>query len=267
MLMPTGFDARAAADRNIADARDLVRTHPHDLGPLIRLGGALLNLNDGQAIIDVLQPAKPGRDNTDMRATDEDRARWWLLMADAQTDLGHHDQAVAALRASMAPGEANENDPSEPINIASVHLRFGHADQALATLATLNQRPPRWNPANEDRLRQLRACALAQTDHSDQSQPDLTYLRERGNGAAGFLTAALLCTHHDDDVAAIMIRDLENPIKSPNLRLRLSTYAPPPVNFPPDVFRQGLLRVAARPDVRAAMARTGGIGTFDIPPP
>lgn len=265
-LVPAHFSARAAVEREIADLRMLIQAHPDELGPKLRLAGAYLNLDDGQAMLAVLAPAKPGKENSGDDIERHDRQQWWWLMAQAYMVLGRYHDAVATSRNSMAPGEVNAAETAQLLNIAAIQLRFGRADEALATLTGLNRRPGRWNPMYESGLRELRGCASELTGRHDRVQTDLAYLLDNDANLRGGMVGALSCMHKDEEAAGILIRDIANPHKSASARLALSLFSARPATTPVDPYYLGYQRMLRRPDVQSALARAGGVGKFDIPP-
>jgi len=265
-LTPTGFDARAAVDRAMARQRAVIAQHPDALGPILRLSGLYLNLDDGQAMVDLLKGAKPGVDHPHMQATDPQRQAWWWYLAQGYLLLGRYDDGLRTMRASMASGQVNHGNPMVPIQIANAQLTFGHARDALTTLARLDKRPEGWTDRQEAFLRQNSACARYLSGQGDAGQADLDWLHDHAREAGPQLLGALLCMHADDEAAAVLIRDMRNPAFSATVRLELSRFAPFPASYPGNDAQRGLARMIQRSDVRATIAQTGGTGMFDIPP-
>lgn len=265
--MPADFDARAAVDRAIARQRVVMAHYPDALGPVLRLAGLYLNLDDGQAMVDLVKGAKPGVDHPRMQATDAQRQAWWWYLAQGYLLLGRYDDGLHTLHASMAHGQANDGNPMVLIQIANGQITFGHPREALATLTGLDKRPAGWTDQQEAFLRQSSACARHLAGQSDAGQADLAWLHHHAREAAPQLLGVLLCMHADDEAAAVLIRDMRNPAFSAGVRLRLSRFAPFPATYPGNDVQRGLARMTQRPDVRATIAQTGGTGMFDIPPP
>ena len=233
---------------------------------LMRLAGLYLLLDDGQDMVDLLKPVKPGLIHPQIQATDDERWQWWWDMSRAYQLLGRYDDAVRSLRTSMTSGEVNENNRGVLLDIAHAQLDFGHAQDALKTLAELDKRPDGWTDEQEAFLRRDRACANARTGKADAAQADMVWLRDHPRDAMRLMFSALMCTGNEGDAAAIVMRDVQNPNTSASARLNLSKFAPWPASFPGEFESRDLARIAMRADVRQEIDRAGGTGTFDIPP-
>jgi tetratricopeptide (TPR) repeat protein len=264
--VPPGFDALAAVRLRQQRFRAIVAAWPGMVAPALALADTYANLDDGQGMLAVLEPVRPGKDHPALVATRGDVYRWWHALEEAYTLLGRYDDALAAIRQSMAAGEVNAGNASELLQLGALHLRFGHPAEALTAMAPLAGTAGGLSTERETFLRKLRGCAAFMTGKAEVAEADLAWLRAHRRENPGNFFALLLCMRHDDEAAAIAIGDLADPDKRAVRLLAFSSFAALPATYPPDWYRDGVARLATRADVQAAVAKAGGAGHFNIPP-
>jgi hypothetical protein len=113
-------------------------------------------------------------------------------------------------------------------------------------------------------MRMARGCAHAVAGHEAEAKAELDYLLGHEPDHPEAVSDLLLCMADLDGAAASFIRRLDNPDQRVPALVQLSDYDPPPVPDPNDPIQTGLPKVKARADVRAAIARAGGIRRFPL---
>ena len=146
-LLPAGFDLRAATEAMLKLDLKFAAAHPDRLRPITFAANDLRALGRLDEAVALLQTAVPRlRDPKGF----SDRARalpwWWDVLARAEEALGHYGEAVAALQEGAKLLEHGRPNDSQVINLAIVQTRFGHAADALETLAAFEDPKRRLSP-------------------------------------------------------------------------------------------------------------------------
>ena len=265
-LVPPGFDARAAIFRAIAREQAAITAAPDTLGPVLRLARSQAELGDGPALVALMRATKPGPDHPQIAATDAERRLWWWLLADGYALQARLDDAIATLRHSMARGQINAGDAETMLRLAGLQRDAGYPRDALATLASPVLANTDLTEDGRAEVLAIRACARHVAGDIPAANADVGTLRNDHKAGVDPLLAALACTGHDDEAAALLIDALRSPVIGIVWRLRLSTFTQWPGGWHGTQIQRDLARLVQRPDVQAALARAGGTGHFDIPP-
>jgi len=261
-MLAADFDVRAGAERSLARARDLMRQHPDQLEPIVRVADQLRRLGRPQEALAVLESARPsigqmGAQTGAFTDRDDQLNWWWNGIASTQGMLGHYDEAIAAMRSGADVKENGALNVSQVINLAEAQIHFGKPQEALATLAMFDGQPRSLSPYGEMEMRFARGCANALAGHKDAFAADLAFARAHETDHGEALSDLLLCSGDLDGAAAAVIRRLDDPERRTGALLQLSDYDAPPVALPDPVYAH-MPALKARADMQAAIVRAGG---------
>lgn len=266
-MLPAGFDLRAAVERSLASARDIMRAHPEMVEPINQVAMRLRQLGKPQEALAVQETARAAIARADGFTDAEDQANWWWDgLSRTYAMLGRYDEMVAAMAAGAGKKELGEINVSQVINLAEAQLRFGKAEEALKTLAVFDVPGRSMSPYGEMEMRFARGCANALAGRKDAVATDLAYLHAHDADHREALSDLLLCMGDLDGAAIALVRQLEDPERRAFTLAQLSEYDAPPVAVPPDPIRANLARVKARPELKAAIARAGGTRRIHLQP-
>jgi len=257
-LMAPDFDERAAAEKRLAQLREIAASHVNSLAILLELSRYQRILGQVEEALATLESARPdGPGGKDFMDLDEKKNWWWDEMARSYQMLGRYDDAVSAFGQGIAAKEDGSPNVSQTINLGHAHLRFGHPDLALKTVAVFDT-PRSASPYGEMEVRLVRGCAQAALGEQAALADTLRYAREHERDHPEALTDLLLCVDDMDGAAASMIRRLDDPERRVDALKQLSTFDPPPPTYPQMPFEVKMADLKARADVQAAMQRAGG---------
>jgi tetratricopeptide (TPR) repeat protein len=257
------LDLVAAAEAELARARDDVRANPNQLWPMSSVVGALRVLGRWQEALEELQPVLRAAQTMEGPQRFEDHAEQlnWLLNQEAYVlyDLGRVEDAHVAFRFAIMAREDGQPSVSQVINFASMLEKEGRAQEALDTLAEVG----RASPYGEMWIASVRTCAAEQLDRNSLRDEGLAFLRANETDNAAALSAALLCVNALDEAAALFIRRLGNPDERDGALTALQIYEQ---NFETArvlprtmVIAERLAAIRDRPEVRAAVDHVGRI--------
>jgi tetratricopeptide (TPR) repeat protein len=257
-MLAADFDVRAGVERNLAKARDLMRQHPDQLEPIVRVAEDLRQLGRPQEALEALDAARSSIAQTGAFSDRDEQLNWWWNgVASTQAMLGHYGEAMAAMRSGADVKEQGELNVSQVINLAEAQIHFGKPQEALATLAVFDGPPRALSPYGEMEMRFTRGCANALAGRKDALAADLAFARAHETDHGEALSDLLLCSGDLDGAAAAFIRRLEDPDRRVEALLQLSDYDAPPVALPDPVYAH-MPALKARADMQAAIARAGG---------
>ncbi|MBV1688335.1 hypothetical protein KRR38_11770 [Novosphingobium sp. G106] len=265
-MIPANFDARAAVESHMAKMREIAAAHSGAIRPQLNVANDLLALDNARealATLDAIDPAKSG----DGAFTDRDNELnwWWNSKAAAYARLGRYDEAVAAFSAGKALTEVGQPNISQTINLSELQIRFGHAVDALATLAPISAGQVRGSPYGLMQFHKNSGCASYKLGKLDDAKTELAYLHAHVDDAPFALTELQLCMSDIEGAAASVIKQLDTADQRVKALMALSDFAPSNSSLPPKPYELGLPALKARADVQAAIARAGGIRSFNIP--
>jgi tetratricopeptide (TPR) repeat protein len=258
-LLPAHFDLRATAERGLARDREAADRHSERLALLIEVATDLKRLGRPQEAIELLQAAALRfADRQAFKDFDEQLPWYWDLLARANASLGRYETAAKAYATAAALKEQGQLNVSQVINMADLQVRFGHGEDALKTLAVFDEPGRKGSPYGEMELREARACAQASLGRAGAAAADLAYVQAHEKDNPTALGYVYLCLERSDDAAAFFIRRLADPDSRTDILLAFSDYDPPSAPVPPQ-FGGRLDRLKARPDVKTALDRAGGL--------
>lgn len=264
-MMPAQFDARAAVERHMAYLREIAAAHAGAIRPQLAVAEELALLGkplDVLATLDAIEPGKPG--GPSYLDQDDQLNWWWDARARAYAMLGRYDDAAAAFTQGKSIAEHGQPNISQTINLAAVQLRFRRFADALATLAPIGAGKVRGSPYGMMQFRAVHGCASFLTGKIDDAKADLAYMREHEADAPAALTETQLCTGDLGGAAASMIKRLDTPDQRVEALSELSDYAAPPSTYPKYPSEAAFAALKLREDVKAAIARAGGVRSFNV---
>jgi tetratricopeptide (TPR) repeat protein len=267
-LLPPKLDIRAAAEAGLAHDRAIADRHSDQLDPIHNVAVDLRLLGRPQEALALLQPIVAATANAGAPAyTDAARGLPWIWdeIGRSNEALGRYEEAVKAFSAGAALGEEGGGNVSQVINLAHMQVRFGHADDALKTVARLDGLEGKATPHGLMEMHLARGCANAKAGHAQAAAADLAYAeahRKDGEAVVGDLN---LCLGRMDQAAASFIRRLDDPDERAEALRDLSDYDPPPAPIPA-AYGGGIEALKARTDVKAAIAKAGGTRRIPLQP-
>lgn len=259
-VRPNDIDLRVATERELAGYRTAIGANPRLIAPVVYAADNLIKLGRPQEALDTLKAIESSI--ADTQAFDDSRTLqmwWWNSLAKGYAALGRYDDALAAYKGGMTQNEKGGVNVSQTINLASLQLRTAKFSDAIATLGILDDPTANISPYGHSVMRLVRGCAYQATGEIKKADADLAYLVAHEKDNADGLAAMLVCRGETDKAAADIIKQLDDPDLHANALLELSDYDPPITRPPNDFDAEGTRMLKARPDVRAAIARAGGI--------
>jgi tetratricopeptide (TPR) repeat protein len=264
-VVPAGFDARAAVEKNLAALQKSAADHPGSLQTVLNIARHLRWLGRVEDAVALLERNRPDVPQS-ARFTDlqDQTIWWWNQLADAYRDLGRYNDAVAALQTGAQGREHGGVNVSQTLNLAEMQMTYGHDADALKTLAAFTPGPANTSPYGMMVFTFDRGCARFRTGDLAGAAADRAYAVAHEADLPGNTELLLACMGDLDGAAAVLIRRLNDPGEQVDALLELSEFDAPPVSNPADPFDARLLQIKARPDVAAAIARAGGTRRFHL---
>jgi tetratricopeptide (TPR) repeat protein len=258
-LLPKDFDLRTAAERQLARDRALAERHPERLDPINAVAGDLRRLGRPREVLALLQPILARPDIATAFVDAKLKLPWtWDELARAHEMLGGYEEAAKAFSAGAALDEQGSANVSQVINLAHLQVRFRHPQDALKTLAGFDDPKRQASPYGLMEMHLARGCANAAAGLAEAAAADRAYAETHPKDHPDALGYLELCLGRMDDAAAFFIRNLDDPNKRVRALETLSEYDAPPSALPPG-FDAKLALLKARPDVKAAISKAGGI--------
>jgi tetratricopeptide (TPR) repeat protein len=258
-LLPGDFDLRAVSERALAHYRALAERHPDRLAPIVAASAELRRLGRPQEALALMRPIVARTDAATAFGDANRKLNWaWDEIARASEALGRYDDAAKAFAMGGALPEQGQANVSQIINLAHLQVRFGHPDDALKTLAVFDDPARKASPYGLLEMRLARGCANGAAGRAHAAAADLAYAQAHSDDHPQALGLLQLCLGRLDDAAAFFIRALGDPNRRVRILQTLSDYDPPPVALPA-WFGAKLAILKARADVKAAIAKAGGI--------
>ncbi|HUD31130.1 MAG TPA: hypothetical protein VMQ93_19870 [Novosphingobium sp.] len=266
--MAADYDMRAATQREVEHLEGMSAQRPDLLALVNERAGALRVLGAPDKALALLQSARPDGASAHLFSDLGTKLNWWWdELSSAYAQLGRYDDALNAMKPGMKAGEYGEFNVSQLLNLASMQLRFGKPDEALATLVGKeNGLDSNASPYGKMIYHRVHGCAAHRTGKADVAATDLAYLAAHRADQPSSLAAMQLCIGDIDAAAATMVARLDDPKMRGSALLDLSKFEDWPSNLPPDPDKTALAQLLARPDVTAAIGRAGGVRSFNILP-
>jgi tetratricopeptide (TPR) repeat protein len=264
-FFPAEVDVRAAAEAELAVNREAMATHPYRLEAVYKTSENLRQLGRAREALEILQAAQAEIGTPGAFSDLQDHLSWfWDNMARTYRMLGRYDDALAAYAKGGSARERGNLNVSQVLNMAGNQLSFGRNEDALRTIAVFDDPKRTRSPYGEMVLRYVRGCAHAFAGRRDLAGTDLAYAKAHEQDNREAYAWLMLCTGDMDGAAAAYIKRLDDPEQSGDALMSFSDFDDPPVAKTPDPFDPLLKAVAARPDVKAAIRRAGGVRRFRV---
>lgn len=266
--IPQDYDMRAATRREIAHLERLSTERPSLLALVIAQAEAHRAIGEPDKALALLLSAAPEGSLAPLFTDREAKLNWWWdELASTYAHLGRYDDAVAALKSGMKVGEQGNFNVSQLLNLASLQLRLGKPQDALDTLAGQETALGTGSsPYGKMVYRRIHGCAAKRTGKADIAAQDFAYALAHRQDEPSNLAAIQLCMGDIDGAAAAIVARLDNPEERGDALRDLSTYEDWPATIPPSPDLAAEESLLARPDVRAAIERAGGIRIFNVLP-
>jgi tetratricopeptide (TPR) repeat protein len=264
-FFPAEVDVRAAAEAELAAHREAMARHPDRLQPVFETSENLRQLGRVQEALKLLRSAKAKLDDPGAFTDLEENLGWfWDNVGRTYVMLGRYDDALAAYAKGGSAGEHGNLNVSQVLNMAAKQIRFGRNEDALRTIAVFDD-PKRLRSAyGEMVLRYVRGCAHAFAGRPALAAADVAYAKAHEKDNEGVYAELLLCTGDMDGAAAAYIKRLDDPEQRSEVLMTFSDFDDPPVAVQPDPFDALMDAIEARPDVKAAIRRAGGVRRFRV---
>ncbi|MFC3069281.1 hypothetical protein [Phenylobacterium soli] len=259
---PTLGDARAAAERYLAQSHDYMRENPRMLNGRVAEARALVILGRSSEALKLLDEAvqalgagprrQPAFDDMD----DEPVLQYWRSAA--MIDEGRLGEAIGARTAAAACHCSG----LDAVMLAQALLEAGRAKEAKRWLDQASDN----GLGLEDRmlLAKTRACVAVEAGAGTDAAA-MNFLVRHERWAPAAMIEALLCAGDFDGAAAALVRQLEDPESRIDALAGLQAYGPEPNPWSHRIrLRAAWARLAARPDVRAALAKVGRRNAYDL---
>lgn len=262
--VPAGFDARKTMAAQLGRLREIAARHPDSLDVVIEIAAAQRLMGQPDAALATLYADNPTVIGARSYADKDQKLNWWWDgVARAHAAAGHYDQAVAAMRQGMGLKEGGQPNVSQTINLAEAQLRYGHFDDALATLAVFDRETLSASPYGVMEMRFARGCASQRAGKGDP-HGDVAFAKAHPKDHPQALADLLLCVGDLDGAAAAFIARLDDPARRVDALLELSEFASPTAAVTVDPVYGRLSALVARDDIKAAVARAGGTRKFNV---
>ncbi|TCM17127.1 tetratricopeptide repeat protein [Novosphingobium sp. PhB165] len=267
-LLPADFKLSDAYRHEVSVLEKMSLERPGLLALPIDLAATQRALGQGDKALATLEAARPDGALAKQFSDRKDRINWWWDgMARTYEQLGRYDKAVEAYQAAIALGEYGKPNFSQTINLAYLHIRFGHQQDAMTVLAPFADQPVAIaSPYGMMEFHLAHGCAAQALGQTDAANADLAYAVAHAKDHPEAFTDLQLCLGRIDTAAAAMIARLNDPTLRIDALAQLSDYRALPAGVPPGPFDAGMQVLRGRADVQAAIARAGGTRHFDIYP-
>ncbi len=259
---PARYDLKAAADRGLAKDRAVMDAHAEllqavhetvtDLRALGRFDEALAL---AQPPLDRAARAPKGKP----AFTDQAQHLNWITDDKGYIllEVGRVDEALAVERAAAALGEEGGKNVSQTINLAGFLNVADKPAEALKVLTPFDKSLTA-SPYGFAWVHAERACADEGLGRAADLAVELAWLAAHQTDNPSARLKALLCVGDLDGAAASVTADLQDPARRDNALIILCDFDVRPHHTArAALLASRLAAVAARPDVRAAIARVG----------
>ena len=261
-LRVSNLDLSAAAEREYADDQALLARNPESLDGVIHVADDLRRLGRYQDALALLESVRAKVGKPGFSDGLEQQTWWWDSLAETYLLLGDYPHMVENYRAAIALGENGGANISQLLNLAVEQIRFGHYQEALDTLANAKSGPDSISPYGEMVLHYAHGCAATLAGGLNDAAADLDYVAAHEKDGSLSAAGLFLCAGDIDRGAAILVHALNDADHRAGALEMLATYRPDATNVPPDPAAKRIPELLARPDIRAAVAKAGGVPNF-----
>jgi beta-barrel assembly-enhancing protease len=239
-----------------------VQAAPDKLAAVNALAYALLARDRPAEALPVLDEAiaRAMRAGEHSAFSDMDELNWtYDVRARTLYRLGRNDEAVAQMRQAASVPQHGLPNVRNAVDLGALLISLDRPREAVEALADIGKR---WPNAELD-YRWVLACAHIMLGDRASAEPHLRYVRNHHTDNEDAAMRAEVCTGDQDGIAAHLIRWLNDPATRSDALLEVQEFPDPKHIGPFDPRYRALWRsVAARDDVRAAIARVGRVGSY-----
>lgn len=258
------FDVAAAAARDVARLRGIVRERPRSLRALNDLLAALLvaGLHDDASSLSARAVRALDQKSTWQTPFDDaDQANWLRdLRAGALIRSGHHQAALDEMNLGRTLREQGVTNTSQTLNFAHLAIAFGRFEEARAALDEVGG----MSPFGQMVLARARQRIGLLDDDASAAEAALDYLVEHQADAPMAHVQGLAEAGRSEAAAEALVAMLDSPERRIDALFELQTLRRPDPLPTERAFRAQWDALVARPDVQEAVRRVGRIESAPI---
>lgn len=256
-------DLSIAAERQYTEDAITLSQHPGSLEGVIWVAADLRSLGRYQEALAKLESVRDRMGHSDSFADyDQQQLWWWEHLAITYGELGDYDQLVKSYRSAIALAEPGHPNVNQVLDLGLQQVRFGHYQDALATLAAATADPKLRSPYGAMVFHMGHGCASKLAGHDADAAQDVAYALAHEKDGPGNTTLLLLCVGDIDGAAASILRQLDNSEQRSGALDLLSDFRPGPASSPVSPGIKRIPELKARADIKAAVAKAGGVQSF-----
>ena len=261
-LRGSPINLEKAAEQQLEDDRALLGQHPDSLQGVNSVAEDLNRLGKYQDALATLETARAAIAKSDgFQDAGEQASWWWDSLAKTYILMGDYPHMVEAYRGGIKAGEDGGPNVSQLLNLGEDQIRFGHYTDALTTV-TPQGTPPQRSPYGDMTFHFVHGCAAFKANQAGLAAQDIEYVRAHEKDGAGPATDLMLCIGDYESAAQILVRWLDNVDNRIGALRMLADYRPNSPGVPDLPGYEQLSRIKARPDVKAAAEKAGGLPKF-----
>jgi tetratricopeptide (TPR) repeat protein len=262
---PSHFDVANALAAEIERAKTLSANAPDKLEGINNIAGILITANRPAEALQILDEAVArSKEKTSAYSDQDDQMNWTQdSRANALYDLGRHDESVDAFEQAAHLPEHKTSNVSQTMNLAETLEHLGRPKDALDALAAMNM--ANTSPYGRMTFSKLRACADAQLNDRTAMASEMDYVKTHAKDSSKLLLEALICTDDKDGLATELVSLLQDPKERETALSFVQDYVRSEGESDIDrAYDARLIAVRDRPDVKAAIAAVGHVGSYPV---
>jgi hypothetical protein len=253
------FDAVAAAHRRVDDLRVYLIVHPVRLAAVADTAQAMIAAGLYEAAVDVARrtEAVAGANNGEAPFEDMKSLPWLMnLHSTALIRLNRVDEGLEKLKAAAAGG-----DVGRTLNLGSTFCELGRGDEALATVATVDDR--RASPVGIMIKQSVLHCAALLRRDAHAARAALAYLSAHRDDSPDAYLWELLRVSRNKEAARFFIARLRAEATRADALLLAQEFPEVP-RLPGETAGYAKLKsLLGREDVKRAIAGVGRVQSYD----
>lgn len=254
------FALDAVIEADLARARRVAEATPDRLDPRTVLQRRLLDAGrfaEALASADEVV-ARVADGDGETHYADFEKEYVWILdhRAQALQGLGRWDEAVVQQRRAARRPENGRMNVSQALNLAWLYAELGRDEEALEAVEDLGAP----SPYGRMQLEMLRLMVAVQRQDAAAVERHLAFMREHRDDAVATYQLALAHADRADEAAALLIERLRSTDWRSDALSEVQTYLDVPAPPIKKARRARQAAVAARADVRTAIAAVGHAG-------
>lgn len=264
---PKQFDVQAAAEREVRQAKGIVKDNPKSLNAVVVYGYSLNTLGRFDELITladgiIAKVERAAAKNPPYDDIDENLNWIYNHKANALRALGRWDEAAAVLEAWTRNEHNHDDKVSQAINLGFFYNEMGRPDDALKAVADLDPRNMSEYGATQSQFVRFQACQ--QLGKKDEAQTIVTWMREHKADSMDTAQDTLLQAGDADGAAALFLARMADASERAAALASIQHYAAIPRTERQkqlDALKETFL---ARADIKAAIDQYGRRETFPI---